>query len=360
MGTFGRDTRITCCLRTPLDGEMLRRRPRSPQELQAPGGGRTDCEATVHALGHLHDADARHDRRLRRSVNKACFSNSCGAASGDISRPCNDLSERRLRGAPVTATKACGSQRPSVRAISSGLELLDIDACCRRRRLSPASACPDDGALQGRAFFDQSYLAECYAELLGRPVRSPWQPHQGSLEEYNGEEAVEDSISASASVEQGHEPSAQVRQVLKALLPTSEEIDIPQEMVARLEVLADLAESVELGHKSRDRPGRFKAVSPLSLPAMETEKQAEACDSRPPFPTLLQAAAHSRGESARERTAFQGKLENESACERQLSMALSASQISDENSSKAHLAQRRKAFNVTISGGGRDAWKMIS
>lgn len=360
MGTFGRETRNTCCAQAPLDGETLRRRPRFSQELQAQAGGRKDSDATVHALGHLHDADASQGWRLRRPVNEVCFSNSCGAASGDISRPCNGLFERRLRGASVTTNTAFGSPRPSVRAMNSGLELLDIDACCRRRRLSPTSACQDDGALQGRAFFDQSYLAECYAELLGRPVRSRWQPHQSLLEEYGGAEAVEDTISTSAFGGQGHEPSTEVRQVLRALLPTSGEIDIPQEMVARLGVLAEFAECLESGHKSCHRPGGFKVVSPPSLPDMEAEEQAEACDSGPPFPTLLQAAAHSRGKSARERTALQGKLENESACERQLSMALSASQISDGNSPKAHLAQRRKAFNVTVSGGGRDAWKMIS
>eukprot|EP00930_Biecheleria_cincta_P001904 TRINITY_DN102988_c0_g1_i1.p1 TRINITY_DN102988_c0_g1~~TRINITY_DN102988_c0_g1_i1.p1 ORF type:complete len:409 (+),score=60.47 TRINITY_DN102988_c0_g1_i1:133-1227(+) len=364
MVTFGRDKRNTFCAQIRMGGEMLGRRTGISPELQGLAGGRMDCEATVHALGHLHDVDAGSGRRLRRSVNKACFSNSCGAASGDIPRSCTGLSERRLRGVPVTTNAAFGSPRPSVLAVSSGLEALDIDACSRRRRLSPSSARRDDGALQGRAFFDQCYLAECYAELLGRAVRSPWQPHQRLLPEYGGEEVVEDIMSTSACGEQGHEPSAEVRQVLRALLPACGEIDIPQETIARLEVLAELAESVESGHKSRDRLARFNAASPPSSPDMEAEEQAATCNSGPPFPTLLRAKTHaggkSGGKSAREGIALKGKPENEAACERQLSMTPSASQILEGSSRKARLAQRRKAFNVIVRGGGRDAWNMIS
>lgn len=142
-----------------------------------------------------------------------CTAMAYGATSLDIARPCGPCaSERRLRSTcmPTVPDGAFGSSSPSMLAVNSGLEAFDIDACCRRRRLSPASARQEDGALHGRAFFDYIYHARRYAELLGRPVLSPQRVQRSLLEGYpnalhtscQGDDIDEDVVSTSASREQ--------------------------------------------------------------------------------------------------------------------------------------------------------------
>jgi len=267
-------------------------------------------------------------------------------------------------GAPVTASQSFGRSTPSMIAVNSGLETLDIDACCRRRRLSPAPPREDDGALQGRAFFDQIYHAKRYAELLGRPVIASRRPDQSILENHLGLpiwcEGDEDDVSTSESEEQGHEPSPHVRQVLKALLPSSGEIEIPMKMVARLETLVGLAERVDSGRRLLDRlDGSFMPAA-QSLPEENSQMEPEASTPESLYPTLLTAAANARGKSTEKFIDHAGKLESKEPSEVQFSEASTATPESCQSSTKEQLdAQRRTAFKVVVQGGGRAAWKTI-
>lgn len=219
-------------------------------------------------------------------------------------------------------------------------------------------------------FFDQIYHARRYAELLGRPVLSPQRVQHSLLEEYpsalhtfcEGDDIDEDDVSMSASREQCHQLSCQVRQVLKALLPASGEIDIPEEMVSRLETLVGLAERVESGHRLRNH----LELSPIGLSAMEVEAQTQSCTFEPAFPTLLQTATNGSCKSDCTLTDLDMKLEKKRPSARQIcelstaSQTTTSSQTLSASSAKERLAaQRRKGFNVTVRGGGRAAWKMI-
>lgn len=321
MTSFSHARRTTCLAEVPCDGETL--------------------------------------ARLRRSVDKSSFSDSFGVASGAIARPCNGLSEKRLRGAPVIADGAFGNLRPSALAVNGSLETLDIDACRRRGRPAPPSTRADDGALQGRAFFDQVYHAERYANLLGRAVISPRCLEQNLLEGPSDlsmfrdgkEDNDDDDMSTSANEEQGHEPSPEVRQVLKALLPASGEIDVPMKMAARLEELAEIADRVKSGRKLREHLDNFYSPSP------GLQVQSEACLPEPPYPTLLRPAFSGGGKSTAQFIDHAGKRE---PSKRQCSESSIVSSASFHSSAKdRQAAERRKAFNVVVSGGGRAGWKMI-
>lgn len=152
-----------------------------------------------------------------------------------------------------------------------------------------------------------------------------------------------------------------MRQVLKALLPASGEIDIPLGMVSRLETLVGLAERVESGHRLRNH----LEPSPPGLSAIEVEAHNESCTFEPAFPTLLQTATSGTGKSTCAMTDLDVKLEKKQPSERQiceLSTAsyTTASQTLSASSAKERLAaQRRKGFNMTVRGGGHAAWKMI-
>lgn len=268
-------------------------------------------------------------------------------------------------GAPMTASQSFGSSTPSMLAVNSGLETLDIDACCRRRRLSPAPPREDDGALQGRAFFDQICHAKRYAELLGRPVIASRRPEQSLLENHLGLpiwcEGDEDDVSTSASEEQGLEPSPHVRQVLKALLPSSGEIEIPIKMVARLETLVGLAERVDSGRRLLDRlDGSYMPAAP-SLPEENSQVKPEASLPESFYPTLLTgAASNAGGKSTEKNIDHEGKLESKEPLEVQFSEGSTATPESSQSSTKEQLAaQRRTAFKVVVEGGGRAAWKTI-
>jgi hypothetical protein len=249
-------------------------------------------------------------------------------------------------------------------AVNSGLETLDIDACCRRRRLSPAPPRDDDGALQGRAFFDQIYHAKRYAELLGRPVIASRRPEQSLLETHLGLpiwcDGDEDDVSSSASEEQGHEPSPHVRQVLKALLPSSGEIEIPMKMVARLESLVELAERVNSGRRLLDRiDGSYMPAAPSS-PEENSQVEPEASTPESLYPTLLTVASNAGGKSTDKFVDRAGKLDSKEPSEVQFSETSTATPESSQSSIKEQLAaQRRTAFNVVVQGGGRSAWKTI-
>lgn len=270
---------------------------------------------------------------------------------------------------PTMPDGAFGSSTPSMLAVNSGLEAFDIDACCRRRRLSLASARQDDGALHGRAFFDQIYHARRYAELLGRPVLSPQRVQHSLLEEYpsalhtfcDGDVIDEDYVSTSTSGEQCHQPSSQVCQVLRALLPASGEIHIPVEMVSRLETLVGLAERVESGHRLLNH----LEPSPPGLSAMELDAHTESCTFELAFPTLLQTATNESCKSICTLTNSYTNLEKKrpsarQICELSTASQTTASQTLSASSGKERVAaQRRKGFNVTVRGGGRAAWKMI-
>lgn len=367
MANFSRASRNICCAEVPFDGEILARRRCTSSELRSPAGGRTDYEVAMRAFGHRQDIDAGCGRRLRRSVGKSPFSDRCGVASGAIARSCNGLSERRLRGAPVMTDGAFGNLRPSTLAVNGGLETLDIDACCRRGRPAPPLTREDDGALQGRAFFDQVYHAERYAELLGRTVISPRCPEQNLLKGpsdlpmfcYGEEDGDDDDVNTSACEMQGHEPSPEVRQVLKALLPASGEIDVPMKMAARLETLAGIADRVKSGRQLREHLDNFYSSSP-GLPEMKQQVHTEACLSEPPFPTLLRAASSGCGKPTAQSIDHAGKRGDKEPPERQVSESSIVSLASFHGSVKERLAtQRRKAFNMVIQGGGRAGWKMI-
>lgn len=302
----------------------------------------------------------------------AAFSYASRAISFDV--PCDGemLGRRRQTsselhsraGASVTASLSFGSSTPSMLAVNSGLEALDIDACCRRRRRSPASPRDDDGALQGRAFFDHIYHAKRYAELLGRPVISSRHPVQSLLENHLPLpiwcEGDEDDGSTSAPEEQGHEPSPHVRQVLKALLPSSGEIEIPMKMVARLETLVGLAERVDSGRRLLGRlDGSYMPAAPSS-PEENSQVQPEASTPESPYPTLLNAAPNGGGKSTDKFVDLAGKLENKEPSEMQFSEASTATPESSQSSTKDQLAaQRRTAFKVVVQGGDRAAWRMI-
>eukprot|EP00930_Biecheleria_cincta_P045149 TRINITY_DN31122_c0_g1_i1.p1 TRINITY_DN31122_c0_g1~~TRINITY_DN31122_c0_g1_i1.p1 ORF type:complete len:365 (+),score=64.59 TRINITY_DN31122_c0_g1_i1:90-1184(+) len=349
----------------PIDGEMVGRQRQTSSELQSRAAGdRATYEMTMRAFGCPHDVDAGCGCRLQQAADKASFSDSCGVASVDIARRCGGLSERRLRGEPVTAGGPFGSPTLSMLAVNSGLEALDIDACCRRRRLSPTSAREDDGALQGRAFFDHIYHAKRYAELLGRPVISSRRPDQSLLKTHLDLpmwcEGDEDDVSTSAFEEQCHEPSPEVRQVLKALLPSSGEIAIPMKMVARLETLVGLAERVDSGRRLLDHLDCSYMPTSPSSPQENSQVQPEASVSESLYPTLLKVAPSGGGKSAEKFIACAGKLGNELHSEVQFSEASTVPPESSQSSIRDQFAaQRRAAFNVVVQGGGRAAWKMI-
>lgn len=364
MASFAYDNFASRCAEDPADGEMPSRRRQTSSQLQSRAGGHSNYEMTMHAFGCPHDIDAERGRRLRQSADKT----SCGhgAASADIARRGIGLSERRLRGAPFTADGSFGCLRPSMLAVNSGLEAFDIDACCRHRRLSPAAAREDDGDLKGRAFFDHIYHAERYAELLGRPVVSSRRREQSLLENPDALpmwwEGDEDDASTSASGEQDHEPSPEVRQVLKALLPASGEIDIPMKMVARLETLVGLAERVDAGRRLLDRldcshMSTPRTATPPSSPEMNSQGQPETSASEPIYPTLLRAASHEGGKST---TIHADKGDNKEPSEGKFSEASTASPESSQSNTMDKIAsQRRKGFNAVVQGGGRAAWSMI-
>lgn len=302
----------------------------------------------------------------------AAFSYASRATTFDVPSDGEMLGRRRQTsselysrtGASVTAIPPFGSSTPSMLAVSSGLEALDIDACCRRRRLQPASPREDDGALQGRAFFDQIYHAKRYAELLGRPVISSQHPVRSLLENHLASpmwcDGGEDDGSTSASEEHGDEPSPHVRQVLKALLPSSGEIEIPMKIVARLETLVGLAERVDSGRRLLDRLDASYMQSAPSSPGENSQVQPEASTPELLYPTLLNAAPNGGGKSTEKFFEHSEELENQEPLEVQFSDTSTTAPESSQSSIKEQLAaQRRKAFKVVVQGGGRAAWKMI-
>ncbi|CAE7332547.1 afr, partial [Symbiodinium microadriaticum] len=127
-------------------------------------------------------------------------------------------------------------------------------------KLSHSSESNLEDKLGRREFFDIFTWADKYAQLIGRPDVRPHAQQRSLLDGIEShlllaekEGDIED-LSTSASdcdgklesiKESPAVPSLQVRRMLQSLLPARSSLDIPLEMVARLEHLVELADRVE-------------------------------------------------------------------------------------------------------------------
>lgn len=393
--SFGNALRETSCTDIPADGEVLGKRLRRAQSLEPcsalVGGRRADSEMAMHVFGIIPNVDA--SRRRLRQPNTAAWDNAFGAASGTVGPEarCFGMPERRIRRA--TAPPGCGSPSPSM---LSSLEAIDIDCCNRLRRCSPITH-QDDSDLRGRAFFDQIWNADRYAELIGRPMTTPRPVLQELLSLHERlalawdteflrtkdsvDTAPDDASTAASSVNrpsaEDPQPSLRIRRMLESLMPCHGAPEIPLEVVGRLETLVEMEEALR-GNKQRlsqalrspDQHNGLAAAFEPGTPPEILEATAAAAGARQgheaeaQMPTLLRAAAKLAGVEPGSDLFPKGDLKPSSGPSRPpATPQKSASSHDPASQSSSQLAKeqaallRRKGFNLSLAKGG---WNVMS
>jgi len=262
------------------DAEARRqKRAPKPGQFQAHQATRADFERALNAFKVLPDVDVG-GRRLRRSEQRKVSGRVFGAPSG-------------------TGPQAATGDLPDQRRLR------------KPTKLSHSSESNLEDKLGRREFFDIFTWADKYAQLIGRPDVRPHAQQRSLLDGIEShlllaekEGDIED-LSTSASdcdgklesiKESPAVPSLQVRRMLQSLLPARNSLDIPLEMVARLEHLVELADRVESKKRLRSRLVReqtpLSGVSlepePLLLEALPTTPEAAESDERPSVQELVQ------------------------------------------------------------------------
>jgi len=297
--SFGGAIRATSCSEVPRDGEAL---GRSRAQSAEPQVLRSDSELAISAWGGVQDVDSLRHRRARPCAS--VWENAFGAASGTVGPEASlfgsrwrGLPERLLRRPAATPRDGdFGCSRSSSQLNSSCLEAIDIDSCRRRRHSEGPVAPKDDGDWHGRAFFDNIWRADRYAELISRKSKPKPPQELLTVDErrnlaWDFEEAAKDGTespptddaSTTASEDdacskirlalkeaQHTPPSLRVRRMLETILPRHGAPNIPLEVVRRLEILAELEESQvkpRSRHRSpKRRPSTASAQSMQSTP----------------------------------------------------------------------------------------------
>lgn len=271
----------------------------------------------------------------------------------------------------------------------------------RLRKATQLSCTVESEEVTGRrAFFDQFTRAEEYAELIGRPGLQMIRPKEQSLLEGMDSKYVAalehgdlEDLSTSASEECPERsrkeadsmPSLQVRRMLQSLQPVKGRLDIPLEVVARLEHLVELADRVETKRRFRSRVLREFSTTPdleastpseASLPEVLEEEKAEEEEEveerqsvqvlvqkyESPWPTLLR-----RQEGVKNMAppaACSEKAEPERAVEKSVSLSddtgPSSPSFTDQELMDKSNALRRKGFNLLPHANGWERMQQVT
>lgn len=348
---FPEDRKAGIARRSKAHVEQLSKEPKP--------SSRADFERSLGVFKCTADVDAGNGRRLRRA-KQAIDDKLLGAPSGVVGAEADPtgLPNRRLR----RATK-----------LNCTIESEEVSG--------------------RRAFFDQFTRAEEYAELIGRPgLHSPRPKEQSLLVEgmdskYFALQGDIEDLSTSASEECPERPrkeadsvpSLRVRRMLQSLQPAKGRLDIPLEMVARLEHLVELADRVETKRRFRSRVLREFSTTPdldestpteASLPEVVEEKAEEEEEERPnvqllvqkyesPWPTLLRRSQEGGKNTAM--PAAQGsddKVPLEKSVNSSDETGTSSPPFTDQELTDKSNALRRKGFNLLPQTSGR-SWDMV-
>mmetsp|Transcript_12537 Transcript_12537/g.15576 ORF Transcript_12537/g.15576 Transcript_12537/m.15576 type:complete len:368 (+) Transcript_12537:77-1180(+) len=360
--SFGQATRGAASFFPDRKAVGITRRNRAQQEQQSKEtkSSRAEYERSLGVFKCTADVDAGNGRRLRRAKQPR-DDKLLGAPSGEVG------AEADPRGLPNR----------------------------RLRRATQLSCLVESEEVSGRrAFFDQFTRAEEYAELIGRPgLQSPRPKEQSLLVEgmdskYFAEHGDIEELSTSASEEcperprkEVHDmPSLRVRRMLQSLQPAKGRLDIPLEMVARLEHLVELADRVETKRRFRSRVLREFSTTPdleeatpseESLPeVLEDEKAEEEEEARPnvqllvqkyesPWPTLLRRSQEGGKNTGAEPAACSDeKPPVEKSVNSSDETGTSSPVFTDQELMDKSNALRRKGFNLLPQTSGR-GWDMV-
>lgn len=172
-------------------------------------------------------------------------------------------------------------------------------------------------------------------------------------------------------------PSLRVRRMLQSLQPAKGRLDIPLEMVARLEHLVELADRVETKRRFRSRVLREFSTTPdleestpteASLPEVVEEK-AEEEEERPnvqllvqkyesPWPTLLRRSQEGVKNTATPAACSDDKVPIEKSVNSSDETGTSSPPFTDQELTDKSNALRRKGFNLLPQTSGR-GWDMV-
>lgn len=346
---FPEDRKAGIARRNKVQQEQLCKEPKP--------SSRADFERSLGVFKCTADVDAGNGRRLRRAK-----------------QPIDD----QLLGAPsgVVGAEAHPTGLPNRRL----------------RRATKLNCTVESEEVSGRrAFFDQFTRAEEYAELIGRPgLQSPRPKEQSLLVEgmdskYFAMQSDIEDLSTSASEECPERPrkeadsvpSLRVRRMLQSLQPAKGRLDIPLEMVARLEHLVELADRVETKRRFRSRVLREFSTTPdleestpteASLPEVVEEK-AEEEEERPnvqllvqkyesPWPTLLRRSQEGVKNTATPAACSDDKVPIEKSVNSSDETGTSSPPFTDQELTDKSNALRRKGFNLLPQTSGR-GWDMV-